>query len=513
MKYFKLLIFILVFQSSKAQFASDYSGDILHDYFGNQLEMIQITEGFSPPVVSRALGYSGLTAYEAAVHGIPDRESFVGVLPQLNFLPEPEIGETLHWGIVTNEAMYNVTISLYSNASSDLMLSLTELRDTYSAQYEIGTSLDVIEASEQFGMELSSAIIDFASGDGEDNCQLSNFPTDYVIPQGPGLWTPLDGQLAMQPYWGEKRCFVMEYIDESLISPAPPSFSIMDGSEMFLEAMAVYDAVENVTVEETNIAEYWADGDGSYTPPGHSVSMLRNIMIIEDEDLEFSAVAYARLGMALSDAFVACWKTKYEYNLIRPLQYIQENIDSEWETIVETPPFPEYTSGHSTQSGAWGAAMNAIYGENYSFVDSTYGGLYGGPRFYNNFTECAEETAISRLYGGIHYPIGNNAGSDLGILVGDMVNQLFSTTITSIPQLENDISLDLFPNPTTGKLMVRTSLDHFTIEIHSVTGGLLKVFYDNSQIDLSSFDSGLYLLIVKDEGGVTVASERVILEI
>lgn len=493
-----------------AQSADSYDGQLLHDYFGKQLEMIPVTPGFTPPVASRALGYSGICAYEATVHGMSNKTSLVGIVPQLDVLPLPVAGQTYHWGIVTNNAMHALTVGLYNNASVQHITDLNNLRNAYNTEFADGTPADVVTASTTLGTQIGNSILTYANADGAQNCQLSNFPADYVAPTGPGLWEPLAGQMALQPYWGEKRCFVVEFVDLSMISPAPPAFSDQVGSALYNEANAVYEAVNNLTTEQLNIAEYWADGGNTVTPPGHSISMLRNIMRYENEDLAFSAEAYARLGMAVSDAFVACWKTKYEYNLLRPIHYINDYIDADWTTVVPTPPFPEYTSGHSTQSGAFGATMTAIYGNNYAFVDSTHGELYGGPRFFNNFVECAEETAVSRLYGGIHFPIGNTEGTILGAGIGEMVNMLFETVV-GIDETTANATIQAFPNPTDG--MTTLNIPALSVvDVYTVTGQKVAQFNNIRTLDLSGLEAGIYLVEAKDQGSNPLGTTRVIVQ-
>jgi hypothetical protein len=494
-----------------AQTADNYDGDVLNAYFGHQLEMIPVTPGFTPPVASRALGYTGLCAYESVVHGIPTMNSFEGIIPQLAGLPQPDTDETYHWGVVANHAMYVLTAGLYNNASTENLNVLSDLRDSFDAEYAAGTLAEVMTASATYGESIGSAMLAYANLDGAENCQLTNFPAEYIPPTGPGLWAPLSGQMALQPYWGDKRCFVVEYADLSMIAPEPPSYSDEVGSDLYQEALAVYDAVNNLTPEQAIIAEYWADGGGTVTPPGHSVSMLRNILIHEEEDLAFAAMAYARLGMAVSDAFVLCWKTKYHYNLLRPVHYINDVIDADWTTYISTPPFPEYTSGHSTQSGAFGSVMTAIYGNNYAFIDSTHGELYGGPRSFNNFVECAEETAISRLYGGIHFPVGNNEGSALGDMVGDMVNMLFEMAVSTDDVVGVAPQVQAYPNPTQGNIIVGGSNGSVVVEVFDLSGRKLETSYSR-QLDLTSYPRGIYLLQVSGMDGVLLGTERIILE-
>jgi hypothetical protein len=186
----------------------------------------------------------------------------------------------------------------------------------------------------------------------------------------------------------------------------------------------VYDTSLTLTSEQEAIAEFWADDPGTLTPPGHSVSMLRQILEAEDSSLQTAAETYLRVGCAVADAFIQCWRTKYQWNLVRPITVIRANIDSEWSSLVTTPPFPEYSSGHSTQSGAWAEVMTSMFGGGYQFTDHTHDDHGFPPRSFTSFRHAAEEAAVSRLYGGIHYRFGNDNGLAAGICIGAAAAQL-----------------------------------------------------------------------------------------
>lgn len=507
-KFLLIAAFFGAATSLRAQEASDFSADVLHDYVELQLEMIKVTPGFTPPVASRALGYSGLGAYESVVHGRSDRGSLAGTLPQLASLPEPDNGVIYHWPEVANQVMYELTVELFENAPTELLVELENLRSEYTVQHESQTDDETMSISIDYGLELADALLDYASGDGQYGCQYTNFPAEYEAPVGAGLWTPLPGQSALQPYWGDKRCFVVEFVSSEMLAPEPPEFSTEDGSVLYDEAMMVYDAVNNASEEEVTIAEYWADGPGTVTPPGHSFSMLRQVLGLEESDLAFASEAYARMGFGVADAFVQCWKTKYVYNLERPITYIQSYIDAEWETIVDTPPFPEYTSGHSSQSGAFGAIMADLFGDEYTFTDTTHGELFGGPRTFTSFSQCAEETAVSRLYGGIHYPVGNVMGSMSGDMIGEMVNELFDQTVQVTEYLAVK-SLNVYPNPSNGIINIEGVVNNDDrLLVYDVAGSLVQSLRAEQRVDLAGLPVGMYVVALTDRDGVISKSTR-----
>ncbi|HXV37071.1 MAG TPA: vanadium-dependent haloperoxidase, partial [Myxococcota bacterium] len=195
-------------------------------------------------------------------------------------------------------------------------------------------------------------------------------------------------------------------------------------SAFYAEAVEVYDAVNNLTPEQLEIARFWSDDPGvTATPPGHSVSILTQVLRQEDATLDVAAEGYARVGMAVADAFISCWWTKYRYNLVRPVSYIHAQIDASWTIPLGTPPFPEYSSGHSSQSGAAAEVMTAMFGD-LAFIDDTHADRGFDPHPFDSFDAFAQEAAISRLYGGIHYRAAIERGVAQGRCVGMQINAL-----------------------------------------------------------------------------------------
>jgi len=287
----------------------------------------------------------------------------------------------------------------------------------------------VINRSVAHGRSVGNALLTFANSDGQEECYKSNFPASYQVPVGEGLWEPTSPStpIPLQPYWGDVRPFMVGNVDALLPVP-PPAYSTDPSSAFYLEAMEVYEAVQNLTPEQKVIAEFWSDDPGNIaTPPGHSYSIMMQILTDEGADLARTAVVYAKLGMGVHDAFVSCWNAKYHYNLVRPITYIHEYIDPAWTLPLSTPPFPEYTSGHSVQSGSTDQILTDLFGDNYAFVDRTHvdrTDIDGSPRSFDSFYDFADEAAISRLYGGIHYRAAIDIGVEQGIEIGKNIATL-----------------------------------------------------------------------------------------
>jgi PAP2 superfamily len=280
----------------------------------------------------------------------------------------------------------------------------------------------VVERSNRRGVEVAAAVLEWAKGDGGHEGYLRNFPASYVPPVGPGLWVPTPpGFLpALQPFWGRNRCLALEGAADCPPGAHPP----YPGSRFHAEALEVYETVNALTPEQETIARFWSDDPGATaTPPGHSVSIATQVLRREGASLAAAAETYAKVGIAVCDAFVACWHQKFVYNLLRPVTYLRR-LDPDWLPVLVTPPFPEYPSGHSVQSGAAYQVLTDLFGDNYSFLDDTHNARGFAPRGFGSFLEAAAEAAISRLYGGIHFRAAIERGLVQGRCIGQAVSAL-----------------------------------------------------------------------------------------
>ena len=414
---------------------AEMAPDVATAWFDFQLFLIQTTPGFTPPVAARALGYSGITLYEAVVHGMPEHHSLAGQLNDLDSLPLPQPDQEYNWSVVAHGALASMTRRLFANTTNRNMDGIYVTEQRVYAQVTDGVAPDVIDRSMLYGLQLAEAIYVWSLEDGGNAGVMTNYPAGYTPPSGPGMWvsTPPFYYNALQPYWGNNRPFVLDSAADCDPGPPPP-YSEEPDSRFYQEALEVYETVTNLTDEQGQIALFWADDPSlTMTPPGHWVSIVGQVVDQYQFQLDVAAEAYARVGIAVSDAFVSCWYTKYRYNLVRPLTYIQDVIDPTWNNPrvtdpLVTPPFPEYTSGHSAQSGAAAYILTDFLGD-LAFVDDTHQARRYPARSYNSFNEAAEEAAMSRLYGGIHFRSAIDNGLAEGRCVGARVAQLqFRTT-------------------------------------------------------------------------------------
>jgi hypothetical protein len=404
---------------------------LAHDWFDKFRFLTKNCAGFTPPVAARAFGYAGLTLYETVVPGMPQNQSLQNQIQNMPKIAAPDPSIEHNWAIASNAAMAYIAKNLYANMPNTLYVDVLKLEDTYylSLRAKYNMSQATFDRSKQWGKEVARNICEMAKTDGGHEGYAKNFPSSYTAPIATGFWLPTfpKFQAAMQPFWGKNRTFITNI--NALVEPAKPiTYSEDTASTFYKEAYLVFKTVKNIKPEEKVIAQFWSDDPGQPgTPPGHSISITTQIIKKEGYNLAKSAEVYAKVGMGVSDAFVSCWNWKYKYNYIRPISFIRSKIDPAFTTILDTPPFPEYPSGHSVQSGATAKILTEIFGGNYTFSDSTHiarTDIKSTPRTFKSFYDFAAEAAISRLYGGIHYREGIEKGIEQGTKIGTEITKL-----------------------------------------------------------------------------------------
>lgn len=399
------------------------SSDVATQWFDLQLKIIPETPGFTPPVVARALGYTGLTLYESLVHGMPQNRSLVGIVQELDKLPLPDSKQEYQWEVVANAAQASIALAIYASNHKENISKIEQLKAAINQRLKISTSDNTFKKSVKYGEELAKAIYQFSKTDGGHEAEKNNFPKSYKGQTGSCMWVPVGNQIPLQPYWGKNRTFIKGNADFDL--PIPPKCEIGNSSLMFVQALEVYSVGKNLTQDQKNIALFWSDDPvKTFTPPGHGVSIATQLVKKENLKLDKAAELYCRIGIAAYDAFISCWKCKYMHNILRPISFIQTTIDPNWKSFLDNPPFPEYTSGHGTVSGAIAMVLSDMFGYNYNFTDYSHKERGLKPRTYDSFLEFAQEAALSRLYGGIHYRMSNDEGLKNGKRIGKAVCEL-----------------------------------------------------------------------------------------
>ncbi len=419
--------FALSLKPALAAPRADVSREVLLTWHKLILELVRHTATYMPPVAARAFGYIGVTAHEALATGNPALRGLAGQLTDLTPLPARGEGE-FDEPCVLHAALNAAVNGLFANTGPTGQRAMQKLGEIMGRTASEGMAEDVVSRSVAHGQAVAAHILDWASRDGGAVIENLGFPMDYTPGNRPQDWVPTSAirlqQAPLLPGWGVLRPFAVKDM-AAMDAPAPPAYDEAPGSAFHGFAQEVHDVGKALTDEQKLIARFWSDDAMlTPTPAGHWISIVMQIADRDALPVEVISATLAKLGCAQSDAFVSCWSTKFKYNLLRPVTYIKRHIDKAWEPLLITPPFPEYTSGHSTQSGAASTVLTAIFGDNFAFDDATHEDEGLPVRSFPSFAAAAEEAAISRLYGGIHFRFGNEAGLAQGRAIGAMAAQL-----------------------------------------------------------------------------------------
>jgi hypothetical protein len=431
LKFFNVSVFvltvILIFAGCKkpplgiGPFKDDAT--VATDWYKLQLKMILRANPAAPNfAVNHLFAYSGISLFEASRFEVEDSRSLQGQLSQMPAMPELQNDKKYSWVIAANAAMANITRDLFPVKNSANTASIDSLEKIYHDKYAASLGADVVSLSETFGDSVASYIFNWSKSD------LANHASDaYTPPVFQGAWVPTPPAFAAAatPYAGNCRTF-MPVFSTGTTAPPPFAYSEDVSSDFYKMVNNDYTISKSLTTDQKNIALFWNDvGAGiGYTPMGHSISILTQILDNKNASLATAAVAYSKAGIALWDAQVVCFRSKYQYNQLRPVTYIQKNIDSAWLPLISTPPHPEYPAAHAFLTTAFMEVLASVFGSNYSFTDHTYDFRNLPARSYTSFEQIANECGQSRVYGGIHYQPSVAAGHASGKLIGNAAASL-----------------------------------------------------------------------------------------
>jgi hypothetical protein len=390
-----------------------------------QMNLAKTTAGFDPGATGRTYAYSGLALYEAVQNGIPGYQSLAGQLSGGLVLPKPDNNLSYFWPAAVNASMAYILKNLFANTSVANFASIDSLEAVYNNEYATLITQGNLQRSNDFGKAIAAAIFEWSKTDGGHEPYFHAVDSAYVWPTGPGLWIPTPPLFGypVRPHWGDNRSFIPG-IATAAAMPPPVPYSEQRGSPFYKMVNQVYNISQSLTHDDTITVKFWADLPGQLNGPSHFTNMLTQLIVNENFNLAQAAIAYAAHGIAIYDGIIACFKTKYTYNLIRPVSYIQNvMMHTTWNPVIGTPPHPEYTSAHACVMQSCAEVLKKIFGENYSFDDHTNDALYG-TRHYSSFDAYAQEGAWSRVLAGIHYRPSAVAGITQGKKVGKLVTDL-----------------------------------------------------------------------------------------
>ncbi|HYK47454.1 MAG TPA: vanadium-dependent haloperoxidase [Parafilimonas sp.] len=397
-----------------------YENTVATDWYKLQLRFL--LEKNSVLANGGHFGYIGIGLYESVRNGIPDAVSLSTKLYQMPDMPVAENGKSYNWQISANAAMASLVRSFYHGITTADSLSIDSLENAYN-QNTHSNSAQEFTRSQSFGRSIATAVYNWYL---TDNINLSN--VGYVAPVFAGAWVPTPPAYVnppVLPYIGNARTFLAS--DLTGIAPTfPAPYSEDPNSAYYKVAKEVYRVSKHLTTEQQNIALYWIDqGDHvGYTPAGHDMSIATEAIEQTHSNLEQAAEVYAKAGIAERDASVICFRSKYQYTLVRPVTYIRKFIDTAWMPFIITPPHPEYPAAHAVVTGSVMQAISGVLGDNVSFTDHTYDFRGWTPRTFQTIFSAAEEAGISRLYGGIHYHVSIDIGLKMAKVIGNRVGTI-----------------------------------------------------------------------------------------
>lgn len=399
------------------------SAEPLHEAM-QQLTNTMVYDIFSPPQASRVYSYASIASYEALRHGDTTWRSLAGQVRAMPPVPAPDRTKEYSWPLAGVRAM--LTVSHQLTFSRERMDSV---RTAISQRYESELPADVYARSIAYGDTVARHVLAWA---GKDKFKESRGLPKYSITREVGRWIPTPPAYmdAVEPNWGTIKPFAMDSASQ-FRPPTALAFDSTKGSPFHTQALEVYETGRTLTEEQRAIAAFWdcnpyvmnVQGHTMFatkkiTPGGHWMGIAGIAARKANASLLQTADTYARTAMALADGFIAAWEEKFRSGVIRPETVINAYVDEKWTPLLQTPPFPEYPSGHSVISTSAAQVLTSIYGQNFAFADSSEM-PYGMPvRSFTSFDAAANEAAISRLYGGIHYRQAIEEGQRQGKLVG-----------------------------------------------------------------------------------------------
>ncbi len=439
--------------------ACAYGNQVFLKWNETFLEIDRYAPGFRPSPGPRSLAYIGLSAYEAVNQGMHCFNSLGSQFPDLK-LPKAQSNAEYYYPAVVNESYYYMMHHFFDYLATRRPVEFAKIEKSYQdlRKTYVGRVPDaILVRSEAFGKATAKAVCDWETLDVVGhNAFLNPQPPTYVPPVGTGLWQPTapDFGRAAFPEMGKSRYFALKGAEQLALPPL--AYSENPKSPLYKQAEEVFNRVNAINEKKGNwyedkwIAEFWSDDllNLTFSPPSRLLSIANQVARRENLNLAECAELYAKLGLALNDAGAATWKSKYFYNIERPVSYIRRVLANKypsaatWLSVLNnpltgvqgiTPSFPAYPSGHSAFGGAGGAVLSSLFENNYRnwgsyfFLDLSHLGrteFISTPRFFFSFKQLGDEDAMSRIPLGVHFRMDCTEGVRLGELAAKRVLEL-----------------------------------------------------------------------------------------
>ena len=401
--------------------------NILHQN-QDQLTQVIIYDVFTPPVASRIYVYSSLASYEAMRFSKEGAVSISNKLRGFKPIPQPEKNKKYNYTLAATKAFFTVVRNVKVFSVDSLDLYEQPLYNNFKDNLEE----EVYARSVAFGIAVGNTILERAKNDGY---QKSRGKPKHLGSNDPGKLrpTPPDYLDGVEWCWNTMSPMVLDSAAQCTL-PLPPAYSKDSNSIFFKNMREVYTIAKNLTPEQKETARYWDDnpfvvehfghmmfGNKKITPGGHWMGIAAIAAKQTNAPAIKVAEGYAMTAIALYDSFISCWDEKYRSNIVRPVTVINELLDKGWTPLLQSPPFPEYPSGHSAITAAASLVLANLYGNNFAFQDTSDLRYIGMQRHFNSFQEAAAQASISRVYGGIHYLNSVNQGAEQGKKIAGII--------------------------------------------------------------------------------------------
>jgi len=427
---FAIICSILVSCKQKGDYTKITHDPLMFSRTVYELNNVVMGNNFSPIVASRNYLYAAVAAYEVIAGGYPNQyNSLAGQLHGLKELPKPDTSKKIDYEFAALLAYCKL-----GEAVTFPQGSMQEYTDSLKKMVvDKGMPEDVLSNTIAYSDTVSAVILAWSK---KDNYAQTRSASKYNVVDSPGRWVPTPPAYTpgMEPHWNEIRTLVMDSANQFV---PPPQFKFdmtNKNSDYYKEVIAVKNAVDSLTPEQKHIAEFWDDnpfklnvsghvqfGTKKFSPPGHWMSIVGIAAQKARADYGTTVYAVAISSIALFDSFIQCWDQKYRSNTVRPETVINKYLDPNWQPLLQTPPFPEYTCGHSTASSATAEALTHVFGDKFAYTDTTEEEFGIARRSYNSFREAALENNWARFYGGIHFHHSCIVSTEYGRKVGDLV--------------------------------------------------------------------------------------------
>lgn len=423
---FPVLIILLTACSTKKQQAFQPDGTELKKCT-DEMTKLMLHDVTNPPLASRFYAYAFLAGYEVLAQHDTAFHGMAGILNEYPKIPQPVIS-AYSYQLAAVLAILETAGKMQPSGK----LLAEKRKIIIDSCLKNGMNENVVKGSEEYAGQIAKEILKYAKKDGY--FKISDYPR-YTPVKGEGYWFPTPPAFfgAIEPYFNKVRPFTLD--SASVFKPVPPAeYSAEKGSRFFKLMEEVRITGVSLNHEQKNIAAFWDCNPFAMQDEGHLQIGVKKIspgghwmgiagIACQQKKLDFnkSLQIHTVLAITLMDAFITCWDEKYRSNRIRPEAAIRKLTDPEWKPMLQTPPFPEYLSGHSVISTASAEVLSQFLGDSVAYTDNVEVPYGLAPRKFQSFRQAAEEAAISRLYGGIHFSDAIQNGQVQGKKVGGNV--------------------------------------------------------------------------------------------